>query len=170
MRANSSNLCISDSASTVGNASRPNESIARCARVQREHNLLCVLELQSVHCSRRRIDSDEGRAYELSHSAIKCMRSVLLAWMTLTERVCNMHYSPNSYVVRFRVRYAPRCTLILRTRALQVPYFCALLESFTNGDEHRASRSSPAASAAASCRPVRGARASGAARRRGAVL
>lgn len=37
----------------------------------------------------RRIDDDKGHTYELSQSAVKCMRGILSCWLRQADRVCS---------------------------------------------------------------------------------
>lgn len=49
--------------------------------------LFVILNNKMNYGFSRRIDDDRGRTHELSQSAIKCMRGILLCWIRQADRV-----------------------------------------------------------------------------------
>ncbi|KAF1741601.1 hypothetical protein MXB_2507, partial [Myxobolus squamalis] len=50
-------------------------------------NVYCVICLWAASLAFKYVDDASGKAYELEHTAIKCMRSLLQCWMYQTKQV-----------------------------------------------------------------------------------
>lgn len=58
-------------------------------------NVYCVICLWAASLAFRYIDDLSGRAYELEHSALKCMRGILYCWMHQTAQLEKFKQNPN---------------------------------------------------------------------------
>ncbi|KAI8621677.1 glycosyl hydrolases family 15-domain-containing protein [Chytriomyces sp. MP71] len=56
-------------------------------------NVYSIMAAWGLALAYRRIDDDEGRAYELEHATVKCMRGVLFAYMRQAHKVEQFKYS-----------------------------------------------------------------------------
>jgi phosphorylase kinase alpha/beta subunit len=50
-------------------------------------NVYSILAVWGLALAYRRLDDDQGRAYELEHATIKCMRGLLFAMMRQAKKV-----------------------------------------------------------------------------------
>lgn len=50
-------------------------------------NIYAAAALWALSRAYKKIDNDEGRTYELSQCAVKCMRRILLLWMSESDRI-----------------------------------------------------------------------------------
>ncbi len=50
-------------------------------------SIYCSITVWALYQAYRRIDDDRGRSYELSQSAVKCMRGILQCWLAQAAQI-----------------------------------------------------------------------------------
>nr|XP_014349482.1 PREDICTED: phosphorylase b kinase regulatory subunit beta [Latimeria chalumnae] len=73
----------------------PTKTFAQCPKAKVRDNLYCAASVWALALAYRRIDDDQGRTYELEHSAVKCMRGILYCYMRQADKVEQFKKDPS---------------------------------------------------------------------------
>ncbi|KAL3310293.1 hypothetical protein Ciccas_011144, partial [Cichlidogyrus casuarinus] len=71
----------------------PDDKTSNISHVR--ENVYCATLLWAMRQAYVRLDDDQGRSFEMGHCAVKCMRTILLAWMRQSSRLENFKTQQN---------------------------------------------------------------------------